>query len=227
MRKLLFPLLFFCFTAPFYAQGDKITRELQPFNEVKGFDGISIELIKSNENKVEITGANTQKVAIVNNSGVLKIRMKIDKIFSGYRTFVKLYHSGDLKVVDVNEDARIYSKDTFIQGVLDVRAQESGELQLNCQTEQLLVKAITGGDIQISGFTDNQDIIINTGGSYNGKEFKSKFTTVAVNAGGNASIYATKYVKADVKAGGTVKVFGDPEKMDEKTVFGGKVERVE
>ncbi|UOY08868.1 DUF2807 domain-containing protein [Muricauda sp. SCSIO 64092] len=227
MRKLLFPLLFFCFTALFYAQGDKITRELQPFDEVKGFDGISIELIKSNENKVEITGANTQKVAIVNNRGVLKIRMKIDKIFSGYRTFVKLYHSGDLKVVDVNEDARIYSKDTLIQDVLDVRAQESGELQLNCQTEQLLVKAITGGDIQIRGFTDNQDIIINTGGSYNGKEFKSKFTTVAVNAGGNASIYATKYVKADVKAGGTVKVFGDPEKMDEKTVFGGKVERVE
>ncbi len=224
---MLFPLLFFCFTAPFYAQGDKITRELQPFNEVKGFDGISIELIKSNENKVEITGANTEKVAIVNNRGVLKIRMKIDKIFSGYRTFVKLYHSGDLKVVDVNEDARIYSKDTLIQDVLDVRAQESGELQLNCQTEQLLVKAITGGDIQIRGFTDNQDIIINTGGSYNGKEFKSKFTTVAVNAGGNASIYATKYVKADVKAGGTVKVFGDPEKMDEKTVFGGKVERVE
>lgn len=227
MRKLLFPLLFFCFTAPFYAQGDKITRELKPFNEVKGFDGISIELIKSNENKVEITGANTQKVAIVNNRGVLKIRMKIDKIFSGYRTFIKLYHSGDLNVVDVNEDARIYSKDTLIQEVLDVRAQESGELQLNCQTEQLLVKAITGGDIQIRGFTDNQDIIINTGGSYNGKEFKSKFTTVAVNAGGNASIYATKYVKADVKAGGTVKVFGDPEKMDEKTVFGGKVERVE
>ena len=56
---------------------------------------------------------------------------------------------------------------------------------------------------------------------------KVKFTTVKVNAGGNASVYATNYVKADVKAGGTVKVYGDPEKMDEKTVFGGKVERID
>ena len=48
-----------------------------------------------------------------------------------------------------------------------------------------------------------------------------------MNAGGNASIYATNYVKADVKAGGTVKVYGDPEKMDEKTVYGGKIERVQ
>ena len=201
--------------------------ELQSFDEVKGFDGISIELIRSNENKAEISGANTSKVAIVNNKGVLKIRMNIDKIFSGYRTFVKLYYSRDLRIIDINEDARIYSNDIMVQSVLDVRAQESGELQLNCQVEQLLVKAVTGGDIVLKGFTDNQDIVINTGGSFKGAEFKSKFTTVKVNAGGNASIYATKYVKADVKAGGTVKVFGNPEKMDEKTVFGGKIERIE
>ncbi len=226
MKNALFFL--FCGFIPFLnAQEGSITMELQSFDEVKGFDGISIELIKSNENKAEISGANTNKVAIVNNKGVLKIRMNIDKIFSGYRTFVKLYYTEHLKIIDVNEDARIYSNDVLAQNILDVRAQESGELQLNCKVEQLLAKAVTGGDIVVKGFTDNQDIVINTGGSFQGNEFKSKFTTVKVNAGGNASVYATKYVKADVKAGGTVRVFGNPEKMDEKTVFGGKVERVE
>jgi membrane-bound inhibitor of C-type lysozyme len=227
MKKALSLLLCCGFTLFLIGQEGKISMELQSFTEVKGFDGISIELIKSEENKAEITGANTSKVAVVNNKGVLKIRMKIDKIFSGYRTFVKLYHSEALKVIDVNEDAQIYSNDVIVQDLLDIRAQESGELQLNCQTEQLLAKAVTGGDIILKGFTDNQDIKINTGGSFSGTEFKSKFTTISVNAGGNATIYATKYVKADVKAGGTVKVYGDPEKMDEKTVFGGKVERVE
>lgn len=208
-------------------QDEQITLELQSFTELKGFDGISIDLVKSNENKAVITGANTQKVAVVNKNGKLKIRMNIDKIFSGYRTFITLYFTEELKVIDVNEDARIASTDVFIQDVLELRAQEGGELELNCQTEQLLVKAVTGGKVITTGFTDNQDIIINTGGAYSGSKFKSKFTTVSVNAGGNASLYATKYVKADVKAGGVVKVYGDPEKMDEKTVFGGKVERVE
>ena len=141
MKKVLFFLLLYSCCASFYGQDDKITRELQAFDQVKGFDGISIELVKSTENKAEITGANTTQVAIVNNKGTLKIRMKINKIFSGYRTFVKLYHTQDLKVIDVNEDAQIYSKDVLVQDVLDVRAQESGELKLNCQTEQLLVKA--------------------------------------------------------------------------------------
>ncbi|MEZ4809816.1 MAG: head GIN domain-containing protein [Allomuricauda sp.] len=209
------------------AQDKEITQKLQKFSEVKGFDGISIHLIKSTENKAVISGANTNKVAIVNNEGVLKIRMEIVKIFSGYRTYVDLYHTEELKVIDVNEDARIYSDDTYVQDVLELKAQEGGDLEINCQVEQLLIKAVSGGEILASGFSNTQDVIINTGGAYNGKTFKTKFTTISVNAGGNAEIYATEYVKADVKAGGEVLVYGDPKKMDQKTVFGGKVKRVE
>lgn len=227
MRTLVLASIVLVLNLSMFSQDGKIIKELDTFQEIKGFDGISINLIKSTENKVEITGANTEKVVVANNKGVLKIRMKIDKIFSGYRTFVKVYYTENLKVIDVNEDARIFSDETIVQDIMDLRAQEGGELELNCQTEQLLSKSVTGGEIKLRGFTDNQDIIINTGGSFSGKEFKSKFTTVSVNAGGEASIYATKYVKADVKAGGKVNVYGDPEKMDEKTVFGGKVERIE
>lgn len=219
--------LLFLFVQVLSAQGEKITQELGKFTGVKGFDGLSINLIKSDENKAVITGANTKKVAIVNNDGVLKLRMEIDKIFSGYRTFIDLYYTEELKVLDVNEDARMASEDTLVQGVLDLRAQEGGELVVKCQTEQLLVKSISGGEIEVEGFSDNQDIIINTGGRYDGKAFKTKFTTIRVNAGGDASIYATNYVKANVKAGGEVLVYGDPLKMDEKTVFGGKIKRMQ
>lgn len=219
--------LLFLFVQVLSAQGEKITQELGKFTEVKGFDGLSINLIKSDENRAVITGANTKKVAIVNNDGVLKLRMEIDKIFSGYRTFIDLYYTEELKVLDVNEDARIASENTFVQGVLDLRAQEGGELVVKCQTEQLLVKSVSGGEIEVEGFSDNQDIIINTGGTYDGKAFKTKFTTIRVNAGGDASIYATNYVKANVKAGGEVLVYGDPLKMDEKTIFGGKIKRMD
>lgn len=220
-------VLFFISLQVLNAQDKEIIRNLEGFTEVKGFDGLSIHLIKSSENKAVITGANTHKVAIVNNNGVLKIRMEIDKIFSGYRTYVDLYHTEALKVIDVNEDARMYSDETYKQDVLELKAQEGGELEIGCQVDQLLIKAVSGGKILVSGFSNNQDVIINTGGDYNGKAFKTKFTTISVNAGGNAEIYATDYVKANVKAGGEVLVYGDPTKMDESTVFGGKIKRVE
>ncbi len=216
-----------CFMQILSAQENEITKNLSSFSEIKVFDGISLKLIKSGENKAVISGANTDKVAVVNNNGVLKIRMQINKMFSGYRTFVNLYHSGKLKVIDVNEDARISSEETVVQDILELKAQEGGEIELNCQLDQLLVKSVSGGEITTSGFAKNQDVIINTGGSYQGKTFKTDYTTIDVSAGGNAEIYATDYVKANVKGGGEVLVYGDPAKMDEKKVFGGKIKRVD
>lgn len=205
---------------------EKISRDLQAFKEVKVFDGISVELVPSDRNQAVITGANTSKVAFVEREGVLKIRMEIDKLFSGYRTFVTLYYTDGLTIIDVNEDALVRSAKTLRQSVLDLRAQEGGELQIEADVEQLLVKSVTGGRIQTQGKAFTQDVSINTGGVYQGKEFKTKFSTVTVNAGSLAEIFATDYVKATVTAGGEVQVFGDPEKMDEKTVFGGKIRRM-
>ncbi len=227
MKQMIVLLVSFFALLTSQAQEENITKDLQSFTEVKGFDGISINLIKSDVNKAVISGENKNKVAIVNKDGILKLRMQIDKIFSGYRTFVDLYYTENLIIIDVNEDARISSKEIMKQDVLELKAQEGGELDINAQVEQLLIKTVTGGVIKTTGTSDLQDVAINTGGVYEGKNLKTKFSTVNVNAGSRAEIYAMDYVKATVKAGGEVLVYGDPAKMEEKTVFGGKVTRMQ
>lgn len=207
-------------------QNEKVTQSLEKFTTIKVYDGLSVNLIKSDVNKAIITGVNTNKVAIVNNEGVLKVRMEIGKIFSGYRTFIDIYYTEDLITIDVNEDAKISNSEPIIQDLLELKAQEGGELIINAQVEQLLIKTVTGGIITTTGFSDNQDVLINTGGIYQGKAFKTNFSTVNVNAGSKAEIYAINYVKASVKAGGEVLVYGNPKKMDEKTVFGGTIKRM-
>ncbi|ALM09286.1 chaperonin [Sediminicola sp. YIK13] len=225
--KHLFWIFFICFgTHISSGQNEKITQELQIFKEIKAFDGISVNLIRSSVNKAVITGANTKKVAIVNNEGILKIRMEVGKIFSGYRTFIDVYYTENLRVIDGNEDARITSDDVIKQEILELKAQEGAELIIKAQVEQLLVKTVTGGVIKASGTSDNQDVLINTGGVYDGKEFKTKFSTVNVNAGSRASINASSYVKAVVKAGGEVLVYGNPTKIEEKTIFGGTIRKM-
>jgi len=226
MKQVILFVFFLFFMLMARPQDEKININLTEFTEVKAYDGLSVNLIKSNEDKAVITGANTDKVNFVNTGGVLKIRMEITKIFSGYRTFVNLYYSQNLLVIDVNEDARIISEELISQEVIELKAQEGGELKIKAEVEQMLIRSVSGGVIAASGTSDVQDVAINTGGSYLGKEFKTKFTTVNVNAGSNAEIFASDYVKATVKAGGEVLVYGDPTKMDEKTVFGGKVTRM-
>jgi len=229
MKRIKHIVFFSCFIFCVFthAQEETIIENLSSFTKLKCFDGISVKLIKSDLNKAEIYGENKRKVAIVNNDGVLKIRMKVGKLFSGFKTFINLYYTEELVILDVNEDALINSDDVLVQEVLELKAQEGGEINLNCQTEQLLIKAVTGGDIITEGFSENQDIKINTGGTYNGKALKTKFTTISVSAGGSSEIYATNYVKAIVKAGGNIKVYGNPKKIDEKKLFGGVIERIE
>ncbi len=225
-QKLIVMLLFVIATHSLSSQNEKVTQNLQPFKEVKAFDGLSVNLIKSDVNKAVITGANTSNVAIVNNDGVLKIRMEVNKLFSGYRTFVDLHYTEKLVIIDTNEDARISSKEPIKQDILELKAQEGGELIISAQVDQMLIKSVTGGIISASGASNIQDVQINTGGVYKGKDFKTKFSTINVNAGSRAEVFATDYVKAAVKAGGEVMVYGNPAKMEEKTVFGGKITRM-
>ena len=226
-KKILLVFFVFCLGNFLSAQDEKVTIAIGVFKEIKAFDGLAVTLIKSDTNKAVITGANTKDVNIVNNEGVLKLRMKLTKIFSGYHTFVEVYYTGEIVIIDVNEDARITSQETIKQDILELKAQEGGEVVVNADVEQILIKTVTGGVIETSGIADLQDVAINTGGIYEGKALKTKFTTVNVNAGSRAEIYASDYVKATVKAGGEVLVYGDPAKMEEKTVFGGTVKRVQ
>ncbi|MEH6770003.1 head GIN domain-containing protein [Maribacter arcticus] len=223
-QVLILVFLFGCILVT--GQDSKVTHNLQSFKELKGFDGLSINLIKSTENKAIISGENTNSVAIVNVDGVLKIRMQIGKIFGGYKTFVDLYYSDKILVIDVNEDARIVTEEIIRQDVLELKAQEGGELIVNAEVEQMLIKSVSGGVIKTTGSSNLQDVQINTGGVYEGKNFITNFSTINVNAGSRAEINAKDYVKATVKAGGEVLVYGNPKKLEEKTVFGGTIKRM-
>ncbi len=227
MKKLIC-LLTFLLLAVFtvYSQADAVTVNLEAFTKIKAYDGLSVNLIKSNENKAVINGANTQKVTVFVDEGVLKVRMQLDRMFSGFRTKVSIHHTEELVVIDVNREAKITSAETMLQKVLELSAQDGGEIAVKAEVEQMLIKAVMGGVVTTTGNSDLQDVLINTGGVYNGKEFQTKFSTITVNAGSKAEIFATDYVKASVKAGGEVIVHGDPTKMDEKTIFGGKITRM-
>ena len=79
MKKILYIILFV--TIPLFSQV-KIDRDLGEFSKVAVYDGINLELIKSEVNKVEITGNNTKFVVVKNKNGDLKVRLNLEKRFS-------------------------------------------------------------------------------------------------------------------------------------------------
>ena len=195
------------------------------FSEVKVFDLIEVNLIKSDTNSVEITGEDIEDVEVINKNGKLKIRMKLDKIFNGEKTFVAVYYT-KLNIIDGNEGAFISSNELITQDYIELRAQEGARLKIGLDVDKVDIRAVTGGIIETRGKAISQDITLNTGGIYEGKSFETQNTSVNIKAAGEADVHASKVVNAKVLAGGDVFIYGNPENIQEKTTLGGRVKRM-
>jgi len=165
--KRLFTLLVLVYAVSLTAQ-NSIEKTIGEFTELKVFDLIEVEMIKSNENKVTISGKNNKDVVVNNKNGKLKIKMNIEKLFDGNNTKVTLYYT-TVDVLDANEGAKIYSNDEIKQFELDLRSQEGGTINAVCDVSYLNVKAVTGGIVEVSGKSKKQNISLLTGGIFKGE----------------------------------------------------------
>lgn len=219
-------LLILCLTVFLNTQA-QIEKRLGEFHELKVYDLIDVKLLKSDENKIVLTGKNTQDVVIVNKNGVLKIRMKIEKSFDGNKTKATLYYNTNIDVFDANEGASISSDDIFKQFDFELKAQEGGLINVNLETNYLDVKSVTGGIIETKGTVKKQKISMNTGGIYKGENLKTEETEVSIVAAGEAYINASKLVDIKIRVGGDVYIYGNPEKVNESKAIGGRIKRMD
>lgn len=222
--KRLFTLLTLVFTLVLTAQ-NSIEKTIGEFTELKVYDLIEVEMIKSTENKVTITGKNNQDVIVNNKNGTLKIKMNLENVFDGNNTKVTLYYT-TVDIIDANEGAKIYAKDEIKQFELDLKAQEGGVINVKCNVSYLNIKSVTGGVIEASGNSKKQDISLLTGGVYKGENNETENTEVSINAAGEAYVRAIKQVDIKIRAGGDVFIYGNPETVNENKVLGGRIKRM-
>ncbi len=220
MKKAVFIILILL-NFSVYAQNPQM-RDMGNFSSVKVFDRMNVNLIKSTENKIELSGRDVDAIELVNKDGELKIRMQIDKVFDGDRTFVKVFYT-DLKVIDGNEGAHIVANEGIEQDAIEIRAQEGAQIEAGLKVKTAEIRAVTGGIIQLNGRAVHQHIEINTGGIYEGKELKTETTVIRVQAGGEASIYASQSAEIKVRAGGDIYVYGNPKEVEKNKFLGGTI----
>ncbi len=219
MRNQLIALLILV-TAALQAQ-EKV-EDIGDFTEVKVFDRMRVNLIKSTKNKVVLKGKDTDDIELINKDGILKIRMDIDKIFDGNETFVEVYFT-DLKVIDGNEGAEINMNELLEQDAIEIRVQEGARVLAGINVKTAELRAVTGGIIRVSGSAKTQSVEINTGGIYNGKELETTDTQLRIQAGGEAEIFARRTADIKLRAGGDVYVYGNPTELIKDKFIGGRV----
>ena len=220
MKKIL--ILFFFVSSFTFAQGI-ITKNLGDFKEVKVYRGLTVELIKARSPKIVIEGEKSKEVVVKNTNGVLKISLTVLETFSADEVKVFLYYSDDIDVIEGNEGSVINSDKKIKQDKIVIIAEEAAKINLTLKTTYLDVKVYTGGIVSLEGTSENQNVIGNTGGIYNGDDLKTDYTTASSSTGASVTVNASKLVDANAKLGGTIKIVGEPEEVKKKESFGGYI----
>ena len=203
----------------------QVKKNVGEFDKIKVFDQITVELIASNEEKIEVSGTRSSEVEVVNKNGELKIRMSAKKLLDGEDIDAKVYFK-KLTSIDANEGSFIGCDKLFSQTSIYVSAQEGAQVTLKLDVDKAEIKAATGGIIKLSGTADNQDVALGAGGILEAKNLKTAQTSVNVKAGGKAEVTASKFVDARVTAGGKIVIYGKPVEIKRRTTLGGSIEEV-
>jgi hypothetical protein len=203
-----------------------IDTEVGEFNEIKVFDLIEVNMIQSDENKIMIKGKNVDDIKWANKDGVLKLRMQLDKKFTGEDTLIEVYYT-DIAIIDGNEGAQITCNEMLKKNRIELKVQEGAKIHIGMDVAYADIRAVTGGIIEASGLAQNQSIVINTGGIFDGRELRTQTSDVKISAGGEAEVFASEKIDINVKAGGDVTVYGQPKKVNKKTFVGGRVRMID
>ena len=206
-----------------------ITKNLGDFTTLKVYNGIEVELIKSNEHKLEISGEKSEIVKIKNVNNTLKLALpfslKPENNSADGQVLIKLYYNKDIAIIDANEGSTITGKD-IIQDKLEVNTQERAFINLVIRVKYLEVRASSGGIIKLSGDTKNQNVDVDLYGIYNGFNLKSEVSSIVkAGTGAKAEILAGEILNAKVSFGGSIFYKGNPEVLKDKKVIGGIIQK--
>jgi len=225
MKKSITLLSVLLFSKLFFAQD--ITSDLSSFSKVKIYDQINAELVKSDQNKIEIYGKLSNQVVVLQKNKELKVRLPLTKTLKGDDLRVKIYYNSTLYEIEAFEGSFITSTQTIKSSNLEITAKEGSEIKLELETEDLEVKSTTGASVFLSGsVSGTMEAEVKMGGTIEATKLISKKTKVSVSMGGKANVYATNYAKAKTNAGGTINIYGNPSKTETKSFAGGTINLV-
>jgi hypothetical protein len=200
----------------------QVTKTPGEFNKVTGFDKIRVKLIPSTENKVELKGKFEGEAEVINKNGELKIRLPLGKFLDGEDLLATVYFK-KLEAIEANEGSYIFCYTELKSVDFKLIAKEGSHIDATINASKISVTSANGSEIELTGKTQNLDVVINSGGIFEGKGCIASQATVSVNAGGSADVNATDLVNAKTRAGGTITIYGKPKQINQKTVLGGTI----
>lgn len=192
------------------------TTELKNFDNLAVSGSVALKLVKSSDNKLVIESGDPNDLEVSTEEGYLALSA------NGPVT-ATVYYDGTLDGIAASSGVEIHTDGAIISSNCSVSAGAGVELHLALDVENLNVAIASGSEVHLSGKAKRHNAAVASGAELNADKLTTKNAAATVASGGEASIHATGIVDATVASGGELKVYGNPEKVNQIVAHGGEL----
>ena len=222
LLKYFFSIVYILSVQWSFSQQSEV-RVLEPFSKIDVEDKIIVQLIKSNEESIEIKAqeVDIQKVMSTVTNDILKLYIDAPTYKYGkVRVILKYKQLDEIEVSGIAEvsGASLLKTDTLI-----VTAKSGGKVYLDLDVKYLESKISEGGLLSAAGYAVSQNVYVATSGALSAFDLESDIVNVKAVIGGTAKINVSKKLTGQATTNGYIGYKGEPEKIETKVFTGGKV----
>jgi hypothetical protein len=206
--------------AAFAVKGQAIDR----YEELRIVSGLEVHIENGSENEIIITGSDADKINVSSEDGKVRLSVSLSGLLEERNYDIKVVVKDSIEVIDINQGSQVSLNANLDQKKIEVRVQEGATFDGRLETGLIVLRAVSGGSINIQGLATMLKLTVNTGASVDAFDLNCSNADVMAMSGGIAQVSVYNILNAQVKFGGSIEYRGQPEVLNEKKVLGGSIE---
>jgi len=206
--------------AAFAVKGQAIDR----YEELRIVSGLEVHIENGSENEIIITGSDADKINVSSEDGKVRLSVSLSGLLEERNYDIKVVVKDSIEVIDINQGSQVSLNANLDQKKIEVRVQEGATFDGRLETGLIVLRAVSGGSINIQGLATMLKLTVNTGASVDAFDLNCSNADVLSMSGGIAQVSVYNILNAQVKFGGSIEYRGQPEVLNEKKVLGGSIE---
>jgi len=229
MKNLLRICLIFFISISLSAVYGQSIREVGDFNEVSASANVSVKLIKSDVQKVEVKMIRGNEEDLItkvkNNKLIIKIKSGIFKGNNKTKAKVKVYYT-DLFGVEASAGSSVKGEELIHTSHMDVDVSSGAVIDIEVETNKLSADASTGGRIALEGSAENGNFDVSSGANIDASDFVCDNVSADASSGGKLQVHVNKKLNADANSGGSIRYRGNAEYTNTDAGWSGQIKKV-
>ncbi|MES2590243.1 MAG: DUF2807 domain-containing protein [Bacteroidota bacterium] len=200
-------ILIIFFTTVTYAQSQ---RNISDFNGIHVGDIFNVVLIQSDTNTIKIDADEKTQPYIRTEikDGILTILS--DNSIKNDQPLLVTIHTKKLSSIIINGSADLKTENQLISDTITIESSGIGNVLLDLKTTKIITKVKGRGDVTLTGTTQTLDATVSGAGDLKASDLETDNAIVKVTSEGDAKVYVTKSIDADVSGAGSIIYKGTP-----------------